>query len=539
MQLLPNRQNISKPKKKNYDIGIIFRNSHVIFTKSAPSHEGYQIQSYIRARIKPSLTEEENLIQILPRIPKTFFENGKVTFCTPSYQTSYQRLTLPELEAKDFLFAIKEQVEEKKKYYWQHSVLFENKTTTPITKDILVVKAEKAYTQSYLEIFDRHNISISNIVGETDVIENIFSINAPDAIMLFDLDKHMLKIYIFQERKLHFIRFISIGYEEIINAACKKIRVKDKEVEFTKQNITELLMNNDLFNIDKESYLPLENIFFLIRPILEKISIEIQKSLQYCVKQGALNFSLKAVYIMGDFLKIKNVSQYLSNSIKQQVEPYQFNFSILNPDKTVDIIQKDELALSAAVGIGQAKKEPFSLFPHYYQIKEQIKITRKIVVISFMVWSASLIMIFVVYTLFSMHLKMQINQKKPVLKLLQRRRDQITKKRNLDKQKAAAYKIISAIEKEKLHIEDFLYSLNELDIKQMYLTNVRIEENKFYINGKILTSKSQWLVTHYVDKLERAPDLSGITFEINKNKDDILFLVFSIKGTIIGRKNTN
>ncbi|MCP4050287.1 MAG: PilN domain-containing protein, partial [bacterium] len=117
--------------------------------------------------------------------------------------------------------------------------------------------------------------------------------------------------------------------------------------------------------------------------------------------------------------------------------------------------------------------------------------------------------------------------------LFEQKKTEISKQKKINIKKAKKIQFISETELNKLAVESLIYQLSLLDVKELYLTKVDITGSNILITGKIHKSKSQFLLTDYIDKLEKLPYISDIYFEIKKG--DFEFSNFIIKGRLSGR----
>ena len=112
-------------------------------------------------------------------------------------------------------------------------------------------------------------------------------------------------------------------------------------------------------------------------------------------------------------------------------------------------------------------------------------------------------------------------------------RDQLRAQQSLNDQKVIVVQLVNSVKSENLPLEELTYQLNLLDIEDMYLSDILIQDNILKIEGYILNSNSQWLLTKYIDTLKQFSYISDLSLEIKDMAAD--YSMFVIKSKISGR----
>ena len=527
--------------KTKFKIGIIFRDGKIVFTKAESGLNNYCICAYIFFPFKESLTYFENLDSALSKIPLSFFRNSEINFLLPSEHLQYQNAQFPLLNKKEFKIALQNQLEDVSVYYWDYLKIctIKLKAELPSTEEeenaenrnllrnkVVIVKAEKKIIEHYIDIFDRHKVYVNNVLSDLNIIHNVFSLKLATEQqvkgnkLLLDLDESSMKIYIFEDNKLFFDRHVQCGYAELRAAMCKKVQLKNKEVEFDAAEVEKVFKTKNIF-LDTEDVKPL---FFLARPVLEKMAIEIQKSMHFHSKQMTEKVVFNDIYLMGDFNKITDIEIFFKNQLNMDVRFFTVKSQIFEKTKNkLDKLQEDKLLMSGVVSLGgvASKEHKFTLLPSFYVLKKQRRLLIKIILLCFIGWSFFAGLLVTIYSTYNNYLEKEIVKNERVLKTLVTKRNELKGQKSLEKLKVQAFQFMEKINKDKKPLENLFYFLNQLDIKEVFLTSINIDKtNNFVLEGKVLGSKAQLLVTDYIDRLSKAPYCKNLNFQIEKATDN-------------------
>ncbi|MCP4050214.1 MAG: pilus assembly protein PilM, partial [bacterium] len=399
----------TKVKKAiKYNTGITFRNSKIVITKSQYSKIGayfpkdYELKSeYIYSYIN-TYDYIENLNQALSNTTHGFFENSNITFSLPFDQITVQKLSLPELNKRDLLSAINNQIDDLDEYFWTYRVLKSETQSQKGPNNILVIKIEKDIIEKYIKLFDKHKISLNSIVSEVDILEqfvsDLISNKIPKTMLAIDLENNFLKLSIFENNRMVFFRDVRLGFAEIIKPVLRKISYEGKEFEFDEEKAKEVLIENDIFDRKEKKDIPLDNIFFLLRPSLEKLVIEIQKTLQFYFKKSDSEINIASVLILGKLLQIKNVSSYFKESLNLPIEKPEFKANIVKIKHQNNISLQEAITMSAAASLETDNFSKTNLLPSYYITRKTHTSIVTILITFFLFWLLFILFLNVNYT---------------------------------------------------------------------------------------------------------------------------------------------
>src|SRR3989338_2189785 len=111
-----------------------------------------------------------------------------------------------------------------------------------------------------------------------------------------------------------------------------------------------------------------------MRPILERFSKEIRRSIDYYIQEYGRE-DIKDVYLVGAGSRLKNLDRYLSEELNIPVKKMTLPKSIGASD--INLTDEDSVAVISLIGAVLGYKEPFGLLPHEYKV-EKIEFIEKV-----------------------------------------------------------------------------------------------------------------------------------------------------------------
>lgn len=124
---------------------------------------------------------------------------------------------------------------------------------------------------------------------------------------LIDIGAAKVNISIVKGQSLLFNRQVSIGGNSVTNILSQDLRLNIKEAEELKKNKQDLISAN-------------MREFAIIRPVLERISLEIERSFDYF--SMSVGGKAKNIFISGGGAKLVGLDKFLSESLKMPVKIY-------------------------------------------------------------------------------------------------------------------------------------------------------------------------------------------------------------------------
>ncbi len=196
-------------------------------------------------------------------------------------------------------------------------------------------------------------VKVSSSVFNYCGILDLLSAN-PEISAILDVGQTHSQVSIYQKNKLIFDRELNFSIEKLTASLVEVLVTDDGKLAINRQKAQELLSG---FGIPLDESQALEgnikanHIISLIRPLLETVVKELDRSFEYFKSESGL--SIPAVlYITGGGANLRNLDRYLADELKMKVEklPLPERLETKNVDK--DKFCFDAQQLSSAIGLG-------------------------------------------------------------------------------------------------------------------------------------------------------------------------------------------
>lgn len=246
-----------------------------------------------------------------------------------------KRLSLPVMPEKEIIEAIKLQVKDELNFDTNQAII-DFKIINRITKEdgsksleIIIAAAKSEDVESNLDLFKNSDFNILAIgvlpFGYASLIERYIKADKGEPVALLHIDKESSFISVYQDNNLCFFRELPISLN-IIKNALSGILVSDKgRIELSPQEIDEILFKIGI-PLEGQSYKQINSVYILslVRPHLERMGSEINRSFKYCESKFNIN-PVRRLYICGAGSRIVGLNNFISGELKLNI--YSIDFS--------------------------------------------------------------------------------------------------------------------------------------------------------------------------------------------------------------------
>lgn len=201
-----------------------------------------------------------------------------------------------------------------------------------------------------------------DLIPASCALHNAAKIETPQAHALVYFGKQSTIIVLVKEGKTAFARDVKVGTEEIVRSLAGSLNTPGGKIEIDATKARETL---DKFGIPlgieeytREAGLPGDAVMSLIRPVLEKIGLELTRTFQYYRDKTGDETEFKEAYFTGEAIWFNNFVEYFQGSLELTVA------------KLPLVLEKDDPGthtLSRAIGAALSKKSRLSLLPERYK----------------------------------------------------------------------------------------------------------------------------------------------------------------------------
>jgi type IV pilus assembly protein PilM len=207
-----------------------------------------------------------------------------------------------------------------------------------------------------------------------------------ETLALIDLGSEKTGIHLFKDGILQFSREATPAGSDITRAIMEGI---GPEKESNLYESAERIKRD--LGIPAESHretivddpIDLSKMAFLIRPVLEKLSSEISRSLDYYKTQFNVE-RIDRLLLTGGGANLKNIASYLGNELHLPVEHFNPLKEILFDSKKIDVQVIDQMGSMSTIAFGAALSEPkrIELLPAKEPLLAKIQIGKLILILA-------------------------------------------------------------------------------------------------------------------------------------------------------------
>ncbi|MCH7782353.1 pilus assembly protein PilM [candidate division KSB1 bacterium] len=330
----------------------------------------------------------------------------------------------------------------------------------------------------------------------------LFSDNPDEASgVVIDIGAKVTNIIFIHEGNLQFAREISTGGDDITNAMVGTITGTEGSVKIDKEEAERLkfihgIPSDDML-LTTDHGITLNQIASLMRPAIERLTVQIQRSFDYYRTKFPYDEPEK-IFLSGGTALLKNIDTFLADGLNKSVE-------ILNPFNKIKIepgleeeknVSDVAPSLSVAVGTAFSDKKGINLLPRELKDKLLFAVQKRILtlaaaVVLFIISTMSFFA-FTEYNSVNGELEQARIDRQPsdtnqnIFTVLNNQRIQIIDKQRTDE---SDYQKFAGT----TQIKDYLYLLSMYTPRIISLEEVSIdltERNTFSLFGRIFTDLS-------------------------------------------------
>jgi len=231
--------------------------------------------------------------------------------------------------------------------------------------DLITVACPKELVDRTLSIAEGAGLQPSHLdVGPFALWNTLLTwdrIKKEETIAAIDLGSEKTGIYLFKDKRLQFCREVTPAGADITRAIMEGMssagepELHYEQAESIKREIG-ILSESSQGKIGDPSP-SLSKISFLIRPVLEKLSAEIGRSLEYYKSQFNVE-QIDRVLLVGGGANLKKVVSYLSGELRLSVEHFNPLEKVLFDSKKVDSQLLNQRGSIFTIATGMALPEP-------------------------------------------------------------------------------------------------------------------------------------------------------------------------------------
>ena len=379
-------------KTKN-GIGLDIGSNSIKIVELERSSQGIELKnaSVISVKTKDGRSKEESVVSSLTEavIPFKKLAKSQLVVAMPGRSVIVRHFKVPSVGASRIRQIIKYEAQQQvpfplEEVIWDYQILkSEDKAASDINIALVAVKSELINDLiakiSGLgiapDLIEATSFAVFNCAKFNDTLDN-------GPIVLIDIGATSTDISVAKGKQLVFTRSIHIAGNDITRAIQKEQNIGFEDAEKTKHkkgNISAAVS------------------------VLETLSSEIHRSISFYTSQMDRKSEFRKVVLTGQSSNLKEITTFLSNSLKMEVvELNPFSNILISNERMLDIVDRSPNAWSVAIGSAlTALKETdtkINLLPSELIIEKKLKKKRMPLIMS----AILLILIFVTMHIFAL-----------------------------------------------------------------------------------------------------------------------------------------
>ncbi|MCK4245050.1 MAG: type IV pilus assembly protein PilM [Candidatus Omnitrophica bacterium] len=360
--------------------------------------EGMSLINFAYKEIPYSQRSKDDLDDFIINSIKEMRKEAKLTEKRVSVnlsgsEVSVHSLTLPKMGRKDLENTVKLELRRALPFdietafsdFYIREELPENKL------GVMAVAVSGKLVKTKIKIIEASKLSpgAMNIAGyaSENLINQRKDIAQDEVLALLDIGAKLTIINIFRGKKLQFTREITTAGDSITQVLVKTFIVKDGNVSLDFEKAEELKKEAGIPKEEEKEFngIPGAQVSALIRPVLERLTNEVKRSLGY-FRQVSKITKINRILLSGGGSKLKELPHFLTEALGIKTERFEplktIKIEHLAPPQK-ELLGKVGVELTLAIGLALEKKPKINLLPGEFKIREKINTAKTFFILGF------------------------------------------------------------------------------------------------------------------------------------------------------------
>ncbi|EKE15941.1 MAG: Type IV pilus assembly protein PilM [uncultured bacterium] len=297
--------------------------------------------------------EIKNKDQVILAIKKAFsssvpkkIKSKKVVCSLPETKAFLRIISIPKMDQEEAKEAIKWEIEANipltlDQVYYDWKILDKNVSSEKNKMDVLIVAISRNTVDQFVEVMEQAGLEVVGM--EIESIAQARSLlpasNQEKSSLVLDLDDMGTSFFISSGNVPCFTSSVPVSGRSLNNSISKSLNVSLEEAEKIKNNygIGSEFKNN--------------NIFLAVKPVLENLVSEIERSTEFFVSELGYSSAIDEIILCGKEANIKGIVTYLSKRLGKKVilgDPW---INVSMKGKLPEIEKNLSVEYSTAIGL--------------------------------------------------------------------------------------------------------------------------------------------------------------------------------------------
>ncbi|HRZ14935.1 MAG TPA: type IV pilus assembly protein PilM [Candidatus Omnitrophota bacterium] len=536
-------------------IGLDIGSSYLKLLQLHQVKDGYQIKHYIARAIPPNIRDNAaEKRKFIGEFIKEFLSEARVKRCHGRLSLSGKGvfvffLNVPNLNKKDLRGAVG--IELKKRLPFQldiNNVSFDYyingqaKDEKTVSLQVTCIAVDRFTIDDQVQFLKDIGIQPAAINAVSDVLGNLmaccFSAPADKTLALLDIGASTALLNFYKGKNLIFSREIPIGGDHLTHALAKAITTSAGPVTIGVEDAEKIKRNCGIpMAEDAHSEfltdfgpLPAEQLLALLRPLLERLVLEISRTLTYYAKTYKTP-AIEELYITGGTSRLKNLDKFLQFNLEGVKRVEHLNILKIVKGWADKGILKQELMmeqaaphLAVAFGLCLGAAGKVNLIPPKERLEQKLALIVTLLRVAFPLILVISIGFYISTYANALKMKVAVSRVAGEINSMEGTASQVRQYMELKGKLDQGKGLLNQAKGRQPLWQGVLKELSALTPQEIVLTKVFVEQTK---DGKDLhligRASSRYTIvdlvmTQYIDALEESPFFSDVR-ELSRKKD--------------------
>lgn len=324
--------------------------------------------------------------------------------------------------------------------------------------------------------------------------------DASKTIFVMDFGHTKTEVSVLKNKTLEFVRSLPLGSRNISDSLRPAIQTEKGDVTLSKEAIEDFKRRLGITyeEVMLENGVSSRQLLSLMRPVLEQLSKELRRSIDYYMQEFGKDEGVE-VYLIGDGSRLKNLDRYLAEELNVPVKKMAIPPSI--DTSRVNLNNDDSLSLVALIGVMMGCKKSLNLLPQEYEV-EKIEFIEKISLRMTAIIAALILLFSFIF------IKLGVNDYTYRLMTVPMQKNILWQIKAIQDKVREREAFLANIESKSINYEYIMKELSNIIPSNVVLESLSIEQNSKTLNmkGVVYGSRSgaQSILAKFMEELEKS-----------------------------------
>jgi type IV pilus assembly protein PilM len=336
--------------------------------------------------------KKSQLVELLQaNLKRKALKNTLITSVVAGLEVLFLNIRVPKLSGKELGQAVRWSCKKDIPFpvestIIEHQILEKKEKKSDGKLDVLVVAAHENLISKHLDLLNGAHITPTKVSTVPVALLNLFKMlvkkEADKCYAIIDIGAKSSHIVFINQGQLQFTREIATAGGEFTEALSGVVFIEGTEITISKSRADQIKRQYGFPDEKSEGRtkegIPLKEISVMMRPILERLVNEIQRTIDFYREKFRVDH-LEKVFLTGGGALLENLAPNLSGKLNLEVEILS-PFQIISTKKILNSEQLEKIGPRFAVAVGLAldRKKEFNLLPPSLRDSNILQLFKKV-----------------------------------------------------------------------------------------------------------------------------------------------------------------